>query len=142
MGEILNPGPEHDDRAREVLGEAAELLMVDGVRRIMSEILNPGPEHDDRAREVLGEAAELLMVDGWAQGSFHADDGRHCAIGAIAAIAGQLDQFDTSRRIECRAVNLLRVTIQDNNIVAWNDDPHRTAEDVILALKRAANAGS
>ncbi|MFD8117057.1 DUF6197 family protein [Streptomyces microflavus] len=119
------------------------------------------------ARERLAAAAEHLATHGWHQGDMydardlHYDGtpqngtgarwtktARSCALGAIQA-SGERDYL-----LETGATNLLRkhlglsaipvldsagyqMTYKDP-VAAWNDDPSRTAEDVILAMKRAA----
>ncbi|MEU3052241.1 DUF6197 family protein [Streptomyces griseus] len=124
-------------------------------------------EFEAAARERLAAAAEHLSTHGWHQGDIYApgeDDqypatmkqydewtktARSCALGAIQACG------ERSYHLESTAANLLREHLglgfgrglgEDGNsmifqdpIAVWNDDPSRTAEDVILAMKGAAN---
>lgn len=92
----------------------------------------------DEAKNVLNKALEVLERDGWCQGTAHDADGRHCALGAI--------QVATHSHV---VINLpdgaawrLRKAIggppgRIRGIAGWNDDPHRTYEDVVLVFKKA-----
>jgi hypothetical protein len=91
--------------------------------------------------EILLKAADLLAERGWTQGQLVSAGGRVCALGAIRiACTGTIDVLpglslgdagnSASRRLE---------TYVGCWIASWNDAPERTAEDVILAMKRVAH---
>ena len=92
-------------------------------------------------QDVLREAARILMRDGWIQGALHGDNGAgHCAIGATCAARDELGLSFTLS--DSAGFMLFRWLLREygplRGVAAWNDAPERTAEDVILALKRAA----
>lgn len=107
----------------------------------------------------LRAAADVLERDGWTQGSFHrlVDEGRicHCAEGAIAVASGRHEDVrpdpvsnsmvdwkpntDASAR-HWDALDALAEVIDAHNIPSWNDTPGRTADEVIAALRAAADA--
>jgi hypothetical protein len=79
--------------------------------------------------EILLKAADLLAERGWTQGVLEDYEGRMCAAGAVYNVTCN----------SSAALELLQAHIGfSDNIAAWNDAPGRTAEDVILAMKRAA----
>lgn len=87
------------------------------------------------AQETLKAAAEYISEHGWTQGEMSARDGSVCAAGAIAAVSG----YDNGRSAARGAFSgYLYHTEGWSSIADWNDQPDRTAEDVILTLKRAA----
>jgi hypothetical protein len=90
-------------------------------------------------RDALLEAARVLMEDRWCQGELHSPDGEHCVAGALGqahyrlrSSFGALDTACTRMRV------VIRSEYGTASFPRWNDAPERTAEDVILALKRAA----
>lgn len=108
----------------------------------------------DRAQTVtdLRNAADVIERDGWHQGAyFQPEDGngsggcRVCASGAInTAVHGFAwpPIFDTSERERADAAWYAASTFADGpwgSIVLWNDEPGRTAEEVIAALRGAAD---
>lgn len=82
-------------------------------------------------------AIEIIKERGWWQGDLYGPNEERCLLGAVpisadadfsrrlAAAVGEVAPFPPARH----CVNL---------IVAWNDAPERTIEDVYLALKYAA----
>jgi hypothetical protein len=90
--------------------------------------------------DILRRAAELLGERGWCQGEIEDGDGRMCAVGAIRRAASEVMHTRHSWS-ESVALNRLRGQVRTremHSIPRWNDAPERTAEDVILAMKRAA----
>ena len=83
-------------------------------------------------QEHLNAAADYIEEHGWCQTVLR-DGERVCVIGAIRAV-------HKGRSLEPRdpVYGLLRERIGPDNIVAWNDDPGRTVEDVLAALRGAA----
>ncbi|MFD4474620.1 hypothetical protein ACFWPU_00685 [Streptomyces sp. NPDC058471] len=118
---------------------------------------------DMTPQEACVEAARIIERDGWHQGNYYkepeGDDffspraqvaakaaakaaAPVCALGAInRAVSGNAAY---SRPIALQARELLSKHIGTPNgrafpyIPEWNDDPARSAEDVILALKHAS----
>jgi hypothetical protein len=102
-------------------------------------------------RETARKAAEVLEVRGWCQDRYTYDDGYGggpcCLIGALTVAAG--------RDADCEPVAMvagvpysdpvfgavrsrLIVITQTGIISSWNDDPCRTADEVIAVLLRVA----
>ncbi len=80
----------------------------------------------------LRAAADVLERDGWAQGGL-ASCGR-CAIEAVWQVTGSIGQRPQD------AVETLRAVIPaPSSIILWNDKPGRTADEVITALRAAAD---
>ncbi len=82
----------------------------------------------DPWRMTLLEAANKIETGGWCQGTIRRD-GCHCIMGALIAVAKS--EFG-------KALDSLRTTIASDKIIIWNDTPGRTKEEVITALRRAA----
>lgn len=91
------------------------------------------------AREVLLKAAEHIERYGWLQGARGKTGQPCCAVGAINAVGG-CDRSSRDDAIETlkRNIGLARPFAIQN----WNDAPGRTKEDVIAALRGAANAAA
>lgn len=91
----------------------------------------------------LRMAADVLERDGWTQGAFHSLDGCHCAAGALELAVGLRvnDEAHDERYID--AVRWLgnHVDVRPTSLAvfAWNDTPGRTADEVIAALRAAAD---
>lgn len=117
------------------------------------------------AKQVLRDAAEYLAEHGWTQDKMydysHAHNPQHpsaCAMGAIEQVS---DESSLARaEAQGRMANYLKAKglivdqesyihfvngsplgegIMKHPLAWWNDMPTTTAEDVILALKDAAN---
>lgn len=90
-------------------------------------------------QDALREAARILMRDGWTQGTISDKRGRRCRLGAVCKAA---ESLRASTYVFTGAEDLfgrwLFAEYGTAETVKWNDAPERTAEDVILALKRAA----
>ena len=107
---------------------------------------------------ILLEAADLLETVGWCQGSVAVDaegeevdvsDDRaraYCASGALRRalldVEGVLDgeYLAISNPVWRRLMGFLPRTADNTipSLPAWNDDPERTAEEVISTMRRAA----
>ena len=88
--------------------------------------------------EVLLAAANHLMAEGWIQRPTAAfsNTGPICAGIALQRVANDEDA-------EAAAIVLLRhlglpTDRWGVDITQWNDEPHQTIEDIVLAMKRAA----
>lgn len=87
----------------------------------------------DAAGWILWNAADYIEAHGWCQGTIKVGV-RVCAMGALSESIG-----DRNHVIAQDAVN--RLTARVGTYVAqWNDDPGRTKEEVIAALRAAALA--
>ena len=84
---------------------------------------------------VLSGAADLLTTEGWCQGEYKNQDGELCLIGAIKAFTP--DSY--ARR--SAAYDYVRKAIKhpDNQFLSdWNDEPRRSAGEVIAVLRKAS----
>lgn len=73
-----------------------------------------------------GRVADYLEKHGWTQGTYGNEDGECCILGAM------------NRVYDIDAYTNLADAIQDrikDGIVAWNDAPERTKDDVIGVLR-------
>lgn len=100
--------------------------------------------------EVLAKAAELIGEFGHRKKDLGGEDRGFCAQGAICyAVSGDMSSYVDERVRE--ATTTLAVSLGHEpgpgafdlddswgHNVEWNNAPERSAEDVILALKRAA----
>lgn len=97
------------------------------------------------AARVLREAAEYIGEHGWIQGDVEDEaTGSVCALGAINAVLpiawedfGALDAMTAYLGL----VHPLRTEVVGftmHPVAKWNDAKERTAEDVVLAMKRTA----
>ena len=100
--------------------------------------------------DILDKAADLIEQRGWAQGYFVDHRGGLCARGAIYAACGMEPDPDPHVRIvEWPGWNpadpawdaLCQLdTAVDDFAEMWNDAPERTKEEVVSALRAAAQA--
>ena len=92
----------------------------------------------------LRAAAEVLERGGWTQGRYYRPEtGCRCAIGAIVAVLGGHDTEFTipdEAQPRWRAVEGALEAHLNHFIDIWNDEPGRTADEVIAALRAAADA--
>lgn len=95
--------------------------------------------------EILLKAADDIATNGHYKGNYFAGgdraNGPACALGAIDRATygrGLRTDFHPSPLL-ASALHLLAKEIGVSNIADWNDAPETTAEDVILAMKRAAH---
>jgi len=102
-------------------------------------------------QETLIKAAELIEEHGWDRHTYYdPDTDCYCVDGAIMAVTGHEPMIDgyrlskTTQDLYDRdaAEQLLMEHLGISTIPAlfrWNDDPDRTKEEVVSALKAAAN---
>ena len=84
--------------------------------------------------EVLSKARDVLAERGWHQGGGEAKTGEVCTIRATYLAANR----DKNLAWQVESLIAESVSLASAfNVPAWNDDPSRTYEDVILALKQA-----
>lgn len=87
-------------------------------------------------RDTLLKAADRIERDGHHKGSAYdpVSRNRFCLVGAITMEAGHHDIFRA-------AAKLFESHLGRHDIVAWNDAPERTKEEVVSALRAAALHG-
>lgn len=99
--------------------------------------------------QILEDAIDVLQTHGWIQGKSGSRHDGFCAIGAVyQAVAqdvhGNVSDKDATAALV--ALGLLDIPHTSGRlkhpIAVWNDAPDRTAEDVILAMKKAARGES
>lgn len=99
--------------------------------------------------------ADVIERNGWHQGGYYfaesgklAGDSRVCALGAINVVVHGLPwapMWHTAARERCGALVMaitghIRATGQaGDTLVDWNDEPGRTAEEVIAAFRACAD---
>lgn len=108
----------------------------------------------------LRSAADLILRDGWAQGIYHDEHGGHCAEGALAVVGqhaarsnrlvedpawGPLANGFMSLELSSPA-GIRRLVAEDElsaslrrPVSLWNDDPGRTALQVVAAMRSCAD---
>jgi hypothetical protein len=84
--------------------------------------------------EILLKAAEHLERHGWRQGDYGTLNEPCCAHGAMFAVTDF--HADESARIEAKRMFSRFINAPS---IDWNDAPGRTANEVIAALRGAAN---
>lgn len=99
--------------------------------------------------DLLARAAELIGERGWCQGTIKTAEGHMCAMGAMAEAKRELfgpENVRRTSRIYADAMYSLVDVINEPHgysslvsVPQWNDEEDQTAENVILALKTAAN---
>lgn len=89
-------------------------------------------------KRVLEGAVEIVQ-NGWIQNAAHNEDRTaYCVLGALEQAAGIDDRWN-DHALYKEAELMLKKFLQRTDIFTWNDDPARTKEDVILALKQTAH---
>src|SRR5690242_9508575 len=91
-----------------------------------------------RVKQIAAEAADLLESEGWGQGHLQCEDGSYCLFGAlIHSATNQTENFGAwGNEVDAAAWAAIPEGAVDP--VAWNDDPERTAQEVIDALRAVA----
>jgi len=75
---------------------------------------------------ILSAAADRIERVGWCQGCF-SDDYRLCAVGAIRESAPD--------GVYASALHFFQTKLGVSNATEWNDDPARTKDEVVRALR-------
>lgn len=111
-------------------------------------------DHEAVAR-VLDDAADLIERDGWCQRQLGTPDGRVCTMGAIAKTLGCYEtqpsgfgawgnDYHVTALVQSSNRALVEVIEADPALLwpvpAWNDDPARTKQEVLDALRAAAKS--
>lgn len=99
--------------------------------------------------EALLKAADKLGECGWTQGTLKDGDDAMCAVGAVRAALGGHHALTSPDECDSEALQMLGDHLglvpkvgygyMPRAVAIWNDAPERTAEDVILAMKKAAH---
>ncbi len=91
-------------------------------------------------RQRLFEAADLLEREGWCQGMLHDDYGRHCTVGAINRISKMNDALEAIRKLAFSVYGggVCWSSECSGHLVCWNDQPGRTADEVIERMRSVA----
>lgn len=110
----------------------------------------------------LNKARAVLERDGWGQGDYETGDGKHCAIGALAAIKLVGATMDELRAVPYgKVANFLHAEVEIealaeviceqypdmhsismeapvHSVINFNDSPDVSKEDVIAIFEKAA----
>lgn len=87
--------------------------------------------------ELLRKSADLLEPTGaWCKGSYDNGRGAHCVIGATIAVCRE---YQTLSMCYAQSLKALSAYLDFRDIVAWNDSPDITQEDVVSALRGTAS---
>lgn len=87
----------------------------------------------------LRAAADLLEQDGWCQGTWHPADGAHCVGHALYVVTARAETEEAKNRRLNRVIYAFAAHVGMRAITAWNDAEGRTQEQVITALRGAAD---
>jgi hypothetical protein len=100
--------------------------------------------------DLLRDAAEYISEHGWTRGKMRDDKGAVCAMGALymTTVVG-IDNIYRATLLgeavtalgDIAGVAVIRTgpgSFGVNEVPKWNDAPERTAEEVVLTFKRAA----
>jgi len=111
-------------------------------------------------KALLKRAADIITERGWTQGKYVSKDGCVCALGSVRLAAAEAahivadieedpqDYFMRTRLPDDirKAWNAAETTLEGLspycNVVLWNDEAGRSAEEVQSLLRRAAAEGA
>jgi hypothetical protein len=100
-------------------------------------------ETKERLAEVYEEAAEYLEEYGWIKGDMGQHGGPRCLTGAIESVNGMGSNRELAFIVSALELGACFMPDCDGScgspVVAWNDDPGRTADEVINTLHALAN---
>lgn len=97
-------------------------------------------EHDalEPWRKAYWLAADDLDANGWLQGFWGDKDGPHCLLGVISKYAPMGKWQDLLRGLASQ------IGVKDDGsgslLIKWNNDPVRTKDEVVSALRSAARS--
>lgn len=99
-----------------------------------------------KAKKALQDAADLLEEGGWIQGCFHQPEGC-CMIGALRLTMGGRRHLTIPGYVEApddddyfKVLKILMDSMNNVTLAHWNDAPKRKKEEVIAALRKAADS--
>jgi hypothetical protein len=84
-----------------------------------------------RVADRLRAAADLLATNGWIQGQPSDEHDRYCMVGAVNVVTDDADVYQD-------AIRVIHEHLDNWGIAQWNDQPERTAEEVIAVLRETA----
>ena len=89
--------------------------------------------------DLIDKTIEVLERDGWCQFAMTNDEGRHCAVGALAVARLELGlgYEETNHAENTMQMLLHEQTGHHIGVMPWNDDCARNVDDVIHLLKLA-----
>jgi hypothetical protein len=98
----------------------------------------------DQWRRILLDGADFMERKGLGKGQLVADDGSVCARGAMLQMHPSMNSFEVSNKTPWYKADeqleaFLHLPI--NGVPKWNNDPARTAQDVICAMRACALQG-
>ena len=95
---------------------------------------------NEAVADALDDAAGALEALGWCQGAFESVTGKRCALGAIEAACKQQGAGYVDAHLQMAAEHQLGTHIGIGHfcIPKWNDQPGRTEQQVLDALRAAA----
>ena len=105
------------------------------------------PQRSNHDSELLAQAKNALVRRGWVQGQYSHDDGRLCAVAALAIACGNR-RFGHPSRTQRRLARLLASELPHWGWYSWwmsgyfrvkgyNDAPHTGYDDVMDMYDRA-----
>jgi hypothetical protein len=87
-------------------------------------------------RDVFQRAAEILRERGWCQGQYVCDDGSCCLLGAV--LTAEDPDAPVDRPWPRWMQDYWDAAVPRGLPATWNDEPGRTADEVIALLERLA----
>ena len=82
-------------------------------------------------KEVRERAAQLIEECGWSQGCYVSDAGGYCISGAL----GRASNADRLSGLGTPAYREIERELDVHLLDHWNDEPGRTVEEVLAALR-------
>jgi hypothetical protein len=98
----------------------------------------PVPPYRRRLAEKLRAAADLLATNGWIQGAPSDEHDRYCMGGAVNVVTDDADVFVDALDAIVGHLDAIVDHLGTLSITWWNDQPGRTAEEVIAVLRETA----
>jgi len=96
----------------------------------------------ENEKEALLRAAALLEARGWVQRTGRGENGEYCLSEAIVEMTGIFLGASNGVRVWNGTVDLVAQEVgvaSVAGVVAWNDAPDRTQEEVVGLLRRVAS---
>ena len=100
-----------------------------------------------KSKDTLEKAADLVDEAGWIQGGIISATEGFDAYGAILSASTRIGIYDTEERVEIQQSAMAKVSVDLSSsdydlcmaLVSWNDDPTRTKQEVVEAMRNAAS---
>lgn len=84
-------------------------------------------------KDALLRTAAILETKGWTQRVYESEEGKYCLIGALEQATGGLQRTPLFDKARGALLNVLH-----EGIITFNDEPGRTAEEVISVVREVA----